>query len=760
MNELLAPDVQMMNEDDYATAVTERKTSLGELLGAQLGEGFAYTMLQPIMAKKREDYARTWVDRPDSPAVGFRRYLYRQQTGLTFYPGISEPEDRPLSEDEWRASPWFREGMKYDPKLTRRVAQIRAEEHVRTVYRQSLIARSPGGVFRGALGFAAGMLGSLPDPINFVPLAGPASKIPKIAAAVARRPVVTRALLGAAENVAATAVVQPLVFSRQAELGLDPTWEDSAWDLMLSGAIGALFGAGAGLVARRRGVAAQAHIKAVDDHLGGDPVDVGPVLRGVVQMPLGRVNAEVWSRFEPVDGAKTVLLDDLIGREDAKPLQPADAGEAVLVESMPPLRAVDLGDGSLRVLDGNKRLAALRAEGAEGASVLVVDLYQPRGARHVGQLLIEATEAADDLARAMKKLTGRLGGKLLGHPRVKTMGSAREKMARRGIGPEGITDYAAGTIVAENMGQVRAYQEALANHPWRTSLVDDRFTSPAMDGYRDLSVNFLTPAGHVVELQVNLPQVMAFKETVGHKIYEVTRKIDEVLDRAPANLRGRLNALQTELMGLARKGYDAAIMAADLALSADSFKAVVSEIRRDLDLILVRESGSEISTLLPSWIKKIRPSDAQTYGKPPSSMNLSDSDMAFSPHEYRLGRNWSVVKPATTLSDELDFRTLPLEEVPMPKAPDLEAMRRTPNLEDNLAEMGVDPDGNSFNFEVVEDLKTTDQLESVQIEDASGNRVWLDEAEEWDTANRAVEEAEKRSEAWKAAAQCLTVKGE
>jgi hypothetical protein len=220
-----------------ARAMEAYETPLWAQLDAHLGEGWynlraslglVAAALPPASREHQEAMRRAM---PRSVATGLDR---------------AAPA---LAEDDWKASPWYRPGVPWDPAMTEARARAIAEEADDRTYRRWLIAQSPDSLWRGALGFGAELAVQFANPVNYVPVLGPATR----AALAARLGVVAgRAAAATAENVALSAALAPVFYGGRAKLGDDTAFADVVLDLTLAGAFGAVLGAGHGLYARWR----------------------------------------------------------------------------------------------------------------------------------------------------------------------------------------------------------------------------------------------------------------------------------------------------------------------------------------------------------------------------------------------------------------------------------------------------------------------------------------------------------------------------
>lgn len=261
---MILPAALTEKPEDIAASIQNRETPLGEYLGAKVSAGFDSTSLRAAIDSARATSAE--VD-----AYG----------DMGRFEGVPQDQTPFLSEEDWKSSDNHREGIAYDPRMTPVRAKILADDFDQRRYRDSLIARSPGG-FRSVLGFGAQLLGNLPDPVNFIPLIGEAGA----GASIARR-----AGIGALEAAAGTALQDTLVIPDLKARGEDVGFADAALDVMFGAALGGMIGGGAGWldktrtrrarerldVADRQAIAAGME-KALDDMAGGRPVDVAEVM--------------------------------------------------------------------------------------------------------------------------------------------------------------------------------------------------------------------------------------------------------------------------------------------------------------------------------------------------------------------------------------------------------------------------------------------------------------------------------------------------
>lgn len=142
-----------------------------------------------------------------------------------------------LSEDAYRKSPSFRQGIPWDAGMTAdRAAALASQYDVRKV-------REFYGEKRPVLSFFGRLAGGFADPINYIPIFGE-----EVAAAnIARFGTVTgRALTSSADAVANTALAGLVTQDARRELGDDVSWQATISQLgmaaLIGGAAGALHG--------------------------------------------------------------------------------------------------------------------------------------------------------------------------------------------------------------------------------------------------------------------------------------------------------------------------------------------------------------------------------------------------------------------------------------------------------------------------------------------------------------------------------------
>lgn len=259
-----------------STALENARPSLGQFLGASAAEGFWQTIAGQAAAQGRVRQAE-----------------------------IGAPAEELLELDEaaWRASPNYREGIPFRPGITGAGARALAEVYDENRSRRALMAQREPGLGEMALGFGAGIAGSLPTPENFIPFAGPAmraaqaqrySRQLRALAEAAQRGMGgglgARALagagMGALDGFLGSLATLPLVNASRDDFGDDVTWSDMLLDLALGTAAGGVLGSGLAAALGRRHAAPGA--------IGGTdtPASQETALRGLVAAADGMAQAD------------------------------------------------------------------------------------------------------------------------------------------------------------------------------------------------------------------------------------------------------------------------------------------------------------------------------------------------------------------------------------------------------------------------------------------------------------------------------------
>ena len=222
------------------------RPSYGEWLGAQAAEGFDRTITGRYLEEKgialaemrAGDYDPDWSLRNNETMSPMERAFV-----LKGWMPPAPDHAHAMTEADWKASPWYRKEISFRPDMTATRARIMAENFDRRRYRERLLARGNelyDDAEDMALGFGAGLLGSLPDPINLLPLGGGAAA--GSGAATLGRALLRGAKAGAVNGAVSTAVSDALVLPDLASRGEDADFVDLLLDTLAGCFLGGVFG--------------------------------------------------------------------------------------------------------------------------------------------------------------------------------------------------------------------------------------------------------------------------------------------------------------------------------------------------------------------------------------------------------------------------------------------------------------------------------------------------------------------------------------
>jgi hypothetical protein len=159
-------------------------------------------------------------------------YGYRALRGLK---SLMQPTTDPaLTEDQYKASPYYREAIPYDPGMTEARAHALADAYDTSQVRAFYAQKRPVTAFLGNL------TGQALDPVNYIPVGGPLVR----AAAIARfGRVAGEAVTASADAMANTAIFGIGSADERRSFGDDVTWQSTVSQIAMAGLIGAGFGA-------------------------------------------------------------------------------------------------------------------------------------------------------------------------------------------------------------------------------------------------------------------------------------------------------------------------------------------------------------------------------------------------------------------------------------------------------------------------------------------------------------------------------------
>ncbi len=175
--------------------------------------------------------------------AGFRDVSYMLMQSVM---EMDKAENQPLlTKQDWEASKFFDEAIKWDDSFTTPKARLLKERRDRERELGFLLERAGAGAT--ASFYAGALVGTVPDPVNYLPFVGIASKAKSAAVLrkIAQSGRLGRGATTAADAVLGTALIQPLVAAERDTYQLKYDTRDALTELGL--ALGLGFGLGAAL---------------------------------------------------------------------------------------------------------------------------------------------------------------------------------------------------------------------------------------------------------------------------------------------------------------------------------------------------------------------------------------------------------------------------------------------------------------------------------------------------------------------------------
>lgn len=199
-----------------------------------------------------------------------------------------------LTQDDWKESKYYREGLEYREGMREAEAQILAERHDRRARRDFILEKARTTQKVG--GWAAGLASAFADPLNvmtaFVPVPGlTAARIAGISARIGKTP--ARLAVGAAEGAFGSALIEPFMIGTSPALQDDYGMAESLLNIAVGSVVGSGLHAGIGKVADTRLISTMDSLEAlgvaVQQLQAGRRVEVGPVVDDAIDKGLQRL---------------------------------------------------------------------------------------------------------------------------------------------------------------------------------------------------------------------------------------------------------------------------------------------------------------------------------------------------------------------------------------------------------------------------------------------------------------------------------------
>ena len=320
--------------------------------------------------------------------------------------GVQEADN--LTEEQFRESEHFREGVEWDEAMTEERAATIAERFDRRRYRDRLMRNSDSAI----AAIAGSLAGAAADPINYVPIFG---QVARTAAMMRMGAIRGGAVIAGAEAAAVTAATAPITSHLIGQQGENYGPSEIVGDIVLSAIAGGAFGAAGGFLASHRAKAAVGR-------------SVGAPALGEAVDELARVADEIDDGVEPTASGKRPEFAGTIQEEGRSELLAGLVEEAGIDTSGPLPRldgvqpepiARDVAERAEASLKGTEDEFGYDIEtGADPrfdeASAVLADLPEHRRARASADLEAADAEFATarqeaDVADALVSCTLRFG---------------------------------------------------------------------------------------------------------------------------------------------------------------------------------------------------------------------------------------------------------------------------------------------------------------------------------------------------------------
>lgn len=266
-----------MGQDELAEFLSGGEPTTKDFIKANIKDGFANTSTGVALDTIKESIASAPEERASkSQAQENVAAFYDKRPAQVVDP--ESPQLKNYSLEDYKKSPYFREGVEFQDGWGEGRAKYLAEGYDTNKEREMTLQKGGEGVVRTGIGFASQMIGGLADPINLIPFGGAASKGAKIGEKMVRA-----GIEGAVGNLAVSAITRPYWDKR----GTDSDWKDYVNDVFIGGALGAGMGALGHAAAHRfrkadvqlkdQVVLAKAGDEAIESVATGSPLDLNKV---------------------------------------------------------------------------------------------------------------------------------------------------------------------------------------------------------------------------------------------------------------------------------------------------------------------------------------------------------------------------------------------------------------------------------------------------------------------------------------------------
>lgn len=229
-----------MTPDDFMGAALDNPGTVAQGLGAGLMDSF--TTSTSVGMAYRDSQTPSLAKTPTEIA-GFPGRGGGQQYRYESEGEVAARGDKLLgTEEKQRLSPYHRDAIPHEKGMTESRLKVMSEDYDLSQVRRHYMEKRPMSAFIG------GIIGTVADPINFIPIVGEAGTA--FAIGKAGR-VAGRALVGAADATISTAVFDAVTMKERAKFGDPMDFNAFAMDMAFSALAGSLIGGTIGIFSRK-----------------------------------------------------------------------------------------------------------------------------------------------------------------------------------------------------------------------------------------------------------------------------------------------------------------------------------------------------------------------------------------------------------------------------------------------------------------------------------------------------------------------------
>lgn len=273
-------NLRPMDKTETAEFLSSGEPETLEYFKANVSDGFDNSTLGVGLDVVKEAVAST----PDKRASdeqaqeNINAYYEKRQ------PRVVDPESPQLPKkytvDDYKKSEHYRDGVEFQDGWSEERAKYLAESYdQRKVREQTIDIGAKSDKTMWGSGLAGQMVGGLPDPINFIPFGGAASKGARIGEKLIRG-----AVEGAVGNLAVSSITRPYYEKR----GVDSDFQDYVNDTFIGGALGGGFATAGHAMSLRKGAKLKERAQmgkaadaATDAIISGDELDLNSKVQGM-----------------------------------------------------------------------------------------------------------------------------------------------------------------------------------------------------------------------------------------------------------------------------------------------------------------------------------------------------------------------------------------------------------------------------------------------------------------------------------------------